>query len=135
MLADELKDTRDDLKRHIAGCEDGQRANADVIAAMSVTLGEVKQTVDSYKTFRRVVSSGAGSVAKWVAGVVGAVAVAVIVLAIQNIYLHRDTAKKVEGTAAALATVTASNAKSVENAQELRDNEIIRLLKQRNGHP
>jgi len=52
-----------------------------------------------------------------------------VVLAIQNVSLHKDTAAKVEGTASTLASVTATNTKTVEDAQRARDEEIIALLK------
>jgi len=126
MLANQIMTTNETLSRHMQGCEDGQRQNTAVILDMSSKLDTVVRTVDGYQ---RVISGSWTGVGRVLVGVIGAVAAAVVVLAIQNVSLHKDTAAKVEGTASTLASVTATNTKTVEDAQRARDEEIIALLK------
>lgn len=128
MLAAELMETRADLKRHVVGCEEGQRKNTDVIQAMNLKLDKVERTVNGYQHF---ISGSWRGVGRLIAAIIVAVSAAVGALMYQNAYFHRDTAGKVEHTAATLATVTAAHNETVESAQKKRDDEIIRLLKQR----
>lgn len=128
MLATELLDTRSDLRRHIAGCEDGQRENTRVTLEMASKLDDVVRTVGGYQ---RVISGSWAGVGRVLVGVIAAVGAAVVVLSIQNATLHRDTASKVEATAATVAKVATVRSDTADADQKARDEEIIALLKKR----
>lgn len=128
MLANELLETRADLRRHMMGCEDGQKIFGAKLEVMSKKIDKVDATVNGAQ---RIWHFGWTVIGKVLLAVAVPVGTAVAILAFQNANLHKDTATKVDNAAQVLAIQTSRHEKALEDNQAARDKTIIDLLKNR----
>ena len=131
MLVGKLLETDGNLTRHVLGCEESQQANTATINAMSKKLDEIWGV---WKGGKRIVAAGSAGIGKVALAVLAAVCASVVAVAVQNYYLHQQTADRVEATARQLANeTTASNEVTIAaiKSTQAREQAILDLLKKK----